>query len=354
MTITIKNFQSIAQAELNFKGFVVICGKSDIGKSAIRRAVETILFNEWQKGYQRINTKQTEISLSKDGLDIKCVKSSKENRWAINGNEIPKLNKDTPELPLKYSQDMNISTQLEPLFMVAYKDTENTKILNKVFGIDRLETAQYLCSLDLRRQKQILAQNKEALQDKSKDRDNLKQQVEKLKEFVAKLNENKKYKEAIENYIKNSNIYNNVKISYIESERQYNQYQHSLNRLKAIYDSFTAYKSYKTIRTNAKETKEALNNIKSIPNSKPLSNLLALMQYNNLNNQIKANESHSLRQISFMKCKGIKKLFDYLYVKDKESLANQSIKPLREQIEVIEAELSQMICPTCKQPLQVE
>lgn len=42
-SLSINNFQSIKKAEFNFEGFSVICGKSNLGKSAIRRALQTIL-----------------------------------------------------------------------------------------------------------------------------------------------------------------------------------------------------------------------------------------------------------------------------------------------------------------------
>lgn len=348
--LKVKNFQSIKDAELDFSGFVVICGKSDLGKSATRRAVETILFNDWQKSYQRTGSKKTEISFSTDGLDISCIKSKTDNSWNINGKEIPKLAKDAPELSLPFKQELNISTQLEPLFMVAYKDTENTKILNRMFGIDRLETAQYLCSLDLRRQKQQTQQIEANIETKQKEADLIKDEVAILKDLVNKLERATRNQKLIESYIKVSMKYENANIELKNAENQYNAILGNYNALKKNDEALQVYDKWQSIRKNGIATKKALKELATIPDTQPLSNLLALMQYNNTIKAINDIEIHPIWAIKFSKCKGISKLSDYLYVIQRESELGTA-DALEQQIKDIEAQLSRMVCPTCRQPL---
>lgn len=156
MKVQIKNFQSISEAKLKLNGFSVISGNSDLGKSAVRRAITTALFNEWNKNYQRTGTDDTLVAVKlEDGTFVQAKKSSHHNEFTINGKLLPKMGRERPDIP-DLNPELNVTTQLEPLFMVAYKDTENTKILNGIFGIDKLEAAQALCATDFRRNKMQL------------------------------------------------------------------------------------------------------------------------------------------------------------------------------------------------------
>ncbi len=61
----ISNFQSIEKLELRFKGFTIIRGRSNIGKSAALRAIQSLLFNDFDiKDYPRkLRKTSSEVSV---------------------------------------------------------------------------------------------------------------------------------------------------------------------------------------------------------------------------------------------------------------------------------------------------
>lgn len=178
-SFSIKNFQSIKDASLKFRGFTTISGRSDIGKSAVRRALGVALFNEWDKSYLRNGEKTCELSFNSEDFSVNVIKGSGENSFNIKSRDesfhLAKVGKDQPielaNLGFKHfetsgdSYNLNITSQLrDPLFVVAYKDSENTKIFNSLFKIDKIEKAQSFCASDLRSEKMRLESNRKSIE----------------------------------------------------------------------------------------------------------------------------------------------------------------------------------------------
>lgn len=172
--VKIKNFQSIKDQVLHLKGFVAITGKSNLGKSSLRRAITSALYNDWDKAYRREGTNQpTEVIFAKynhpDELIYKVhmKKSDSHNDFSLTTQDetqsFPKVGKTVPEqitnLGFKLlnldDQSLNLtqSKQTDPLFIVSYKQSTQTKILNKIFNISKLETAAQLVQKDMRSSK---------------------------------------------------------------------------------------------------------------------------------------------------------------------------------------------------------
>ncbi|NCB03512.1 MAG: hypothetical protein EOM67_15365 [Spirochaetia bacterium] len=162
MELRIKNFQSIKNQTVALKGFTVLEGKSDCGKSALRRALDSLLFNSWDNAYLRKDTRTCELSLSYDDVTITQLKGS-ENSYALEqngkrrffdkvGTETPDAIKDLGFSMFETSQEyynVHITTQLEPLYMVTYTPTENTRILNSLFDIDVFGEATNMSVADM-------------------------------------------------------------------------------------------------------------------------------------------------------------------------------------------------------------
>ena len=142
LNISIKNFQSIKEANLNLSSFTVITGSSNLGKSAVRRAFATVLYNDWDASYIRDGYESAEIELERNENLIKVKKEykkkiSKENSFCVNGKIYEKMGDGLPDeykelgwLALKAQgkkYKLNIATQLEPLFMIGNSDVENKK-----------------------------------------------------------------------------------------------------------------------------------------------------------------------------------------------------------------------------------
>jgi len=168
-TIHIKNFQSIKDLSIPIQGFTAIVGKSNRGKSAILRALRTVLLNEWNSGFVKTGTKETQIEFTVEEKSdyyksvvpdteidkIKVVKPSNEFTLSLStGEELkyPKVGKNVPEKmeELNLSSitteredvfNLNFQTQLEPLFLITGTEVEITSFINKVFDISRFEKA---------------------------------------------------------------------------------------------------------------------------------------------------------------------------------------------------------------------
>ncbi len=167
--LKIQNFQSIHRGELPIKDFTVLVGKTNRGKSAILRALRTVLLNEWNSGFVKVGEKETKVEFEicektdylnsiLPGLEIEKVKVTKpSNEYEISlstgeTHKFPKVGKNTPEgmecLNLSGITteredvfNLNFQSQLEPLFLITSTEVELTSFVNKVFDISRFEKA---------------------------------------------------------------------------------------------------------------------------------------------------------------------------------------------------------------------
>lgn len=163
MKLSIQNFQAIKKQTLELKGFTVLEGKSDCGKSSVRRALDSLLFNNWDNSYLRDGARSCILTLTDDkGNTITQTKGS-ENSYnvSIDGKTkyFDKVGIDTPDLVKSLGFSMFetsseaynpiITTQLESLYMVSYRPVENTRILNTLFDIDLFGVASSLSVSDI-------------------------------------------------------------------------------------------------------------------------------------------------------------------------------------------------------------
>lgn len=164
-TLEIKNFQSIEKLRIKLSGFTAITGPSNLGKSAIRRAIGVILYNDWDASWLRNDTDSCTLSLAKDDGSYRITVTKPDNSYKIEreghedlffgkvGTKVPEevsaLGFHTLAIPNEELQ-INVSKQLDPLFMVSYKDASNTAILNRLFNVTKLEGAQTAAAKDKR------------------------------------------------------------------------------------------------------------------------------------------------------------------------------------------------------------
>lgn len=96
--VKIKDFQSIEKADLEIKGFTVITGKNNSGKSAVQRAIRGVFQNARGNAFVRHGATHCEVSLDfEDGNSVTWKKGKKENKYVINGKEYDKVGAKTPE-----------------------------------------------------------------------------------------------------------------------------------------------------------------------------------------------------------------------------------------------------------------
>ena len=221
--LKISNFQSIKQAELNLGGFTMITGASNLGKSAVRRAFATALYNDWSPSYIRHGNKETSITLTRDDNVIQIEKGSK-NTFVVNGTAYNKIGTAVPEeyeklgwLPLETQGEtyrLNIATQLEPLFMIGTTDSENTRILNSALKVDIFEEAARLSNTDARSYETSAKEVKKDLENLNSEIKEIDTKLKDLESIKNKLEALEKHYRLIQQYIDAALAYNVDKPRY--------------------------------------------------------------------------------------------------------------------------------------------
>ena len=162
-SLNVKNFQGIRDLTFEVSGFTVLKGPTDSGKSSVRRALDFLLRNNWDKSFLRKGETLCEVSLEAPGLKIERKKSKKENSYSVTVNgettNYDKIGTDVPDqfsglglTPLKAEDietDLNIYRQRDRMFLVQYSAAERTKVLNTLFKVGKFETAARLVKKDL-------------------------------------------------------------------------------------------------------------------------------------------------------------------------------------------------------------
>ncbi|EJF06583.1 hypothetical protein ThvES_00013500 [Thiovulum sp. ES] len=202
MLLKIKNFQSISNAVLDLSGFTVIEGKTDTGKSAVRRALELLLYNQWDKSDITKGASDTEVTLVIDDRNIISIrKPSNTYITVIDGIKKVhnKIGKSVPDdiraLGFKwletniYSYNLHVSRQPvnEPLFMTSFSDKEITQIFSSIFKVDNYDYANTLVKRDIRENESRLNFLTEQIVSKKSKLDSVSKELQSVKNAYDKL-----------------------------------------------------------------------------------------------------------------------------------------------------------------------
>ncbi len=201
--LSIKNFQSIEEQTLKLKGFVAITGPSNLGKSSIRRAFGSVLYNDWDSTWQRNHwhkkPKPTVVTFkTPNDVSVSMRKCGYEgyNEFILNTHlGETKFNKVGQKCPEEIGEEgfkllnlgdeelnLQIAKQLDTLFVVAYKPATNTKILNKVFNVSKLELASQMVVRDAKNIKKDMNDNTKQYNEKTAQLEDLESKYSSLKE----------------------------------------------------------------------------------------------------------------------------------------------------------------------------
>jgi predicted ATP-dependent endonuclease of OLD family len=142
-----KNFQSWDQFDLQGEGFTAIIGPSDIGKSAIIRALMGVLRNQVSQNHIREGTKEVAVQFDMDGSSV-LLKRSTSTTYSVNGVEFAKLAGEVPPpvSALKMNSveangvklDPIFSGQFDKQFMLSMSPAELTSVLSLFSNTERL------------------------------------------------------------------------------------------------------------------------------------------------------------------------------------------------------------------------
>jgi len=162
MKLEIKNFESHVHSVFEFdKGFTLICGVSDAGKSSVLRAVRLVTYNEWDPDSLRIGCKFCEIKLTTDRGIVKVRRGKNINEWEVtpNGEPMKPFSKPGSEvipdvadvIGIKaigignYSIKPNLMNQLENHFLMAGMDGKDVsssaraQVIDEISGLSGME-----------------------------------------------------------------------------------------------------------------------------------------------------------------------------------------------------------------------
>lgn len=183
MLVHIENFQSIEDLSLEVKGFTVIVGKSNLGKSAVIRAIDGVLTNLAGQYFVRHGAKHAQVTLSYQGHEIVWSKGSGLNQYQVNGETLDGVGRNSPELlkvlgfkPLtlsRQSMSVQVATQFDPLFLVGQEGSVVAEALSDVDRVHVLQAAQKEVDKDRR-------QNRSKSKIREEDLSNVKQEIQDL------------------------------------------------------------------------------------------------------------------------------------------------------------------------------
>lgn len=170
--LQIRNFQSIAKADLKLGRITVIIGPSYRGKSAVVRALRTLTKNRFESSFMKSGTTKTAIMLKEGDTSIGYVRDSS-TRYTFSKNPEPftKIGRTVPQEIAEYlnmdelvfdtdlALDLNIQRQFDPPFMLQASGFELAKIFGKIMNLDLVLSA----SRDISKDIQVLAKEKDGL-----------------------------------------------------------------------------------------------------------------------------------------------------------------------------------------------
>lgn len=156
----IKNFQSHKDTTLEFdKGLNIITGPTNMGKSAILRALKKVIRDTpVGNNFVNVDAKECIITVTTEDNEVerRIVVSSKgdtkANEYTLNGELYAKFGKGIPaevEQAFRMPEirfdliklDLNFADQLEGPFLVSFTPSLKAKVLGKLTGVDVLDRA---------------------------------------------------------------------------------------------------------------------------------------------------------------------------------------------------------------------
>ena len=360
LNLSIKNFQSIKQAKLDLGGFTVITGSSNLGKSAVRRAFATVLYNDWDPSYIRDGYESAEIELERNKNLVKVKKEyrkkvSKENSFCVNGKVYEKIG--TSAVPDEYKEfgwlaleakkekkyNLNIATQLEPLFMIGNSDVENTTILNNAFKLDTFEKASAEAGREAKDFEKTVKVYQKDLSDKEEELRVVQRyldRLESIKEIIEKLSTDY---ELIEQYI-------GTKRAYDEQKPEYKR----LLLESKIIDLTQKMMTIKNYLDKVEELKRVENEREIVAKVAKLLPMIELAKrYIEKTNEVREKEKRETLALNAKeKIDQLGEILSLVELKTKMDKTKESIEKNQEELREIDEEIHSLgVCPLCQREL---
>lgn len=151
--VQLEDFQSWETADMTIKNLTVVVGSSDLGKSAVFRAVRGALRNSIPQGAVRKGTKRTRVSLDIGGIEVEAIRPlSGSVEYKVDGVPYSKLAGDVPEAVIKlgfepiqagnYTFDPIFARQFDQPFLLSSSPAEVTALLGAFSSTEKLDNGK--------------------------------------------------------------------------------------------------------------------------------------------------------------------------------------------------------------------
>ena len=201
-SIRIRNFQSIKKADLQPGKFSIIIGESDLGKSAIVRAIRALVYNQSGQSFITHGESKAGVGLKFDDVEVGWIKGES-STYKMGDLVFDKTGRSLPsevaeELRMgeivvgNLSFDVNIHNQLDRPFLVMETAPARAKILGELSGTNLI----YLAIQSLRKDEQ---QDKKLRTTRIGDLEKAQEELESFKGLVDRQTMLVKIKRKIDN-----------------------------------------------------------------------------------------------------------------------------------------------------------
>lgn len=243
-SLKISNFQSHRKTFLKFnKGLNVISGKSDSGKSAIKRALKWIIENKPSgDSFQSHWGGTTSVTLKTDKDIIKKVRR-KSNAYYLNDKKFASCGRDIPK-DIKNAigiSDIGIQNQFDSPFLFSLSGGEVSKFINKLVNIEIIDTSISNINKAIKREKNVYKKTKILLRQNREEEKKYtwikeaKPLLRNLESCESLINSKKVLVNSTEQTLNliNSNSRKYSQITYLINDKTLNRF----NRIRKLYKS---------------------------------------------------------------------------------------------------------------------
>lgn len=170
LEVEIRDFQSITHAKVTLQGFTALVGRSNIGKSAVIRAVKSALTGASVDDFVRHGSYCLRVvkgakackcfcsvHLRAEGFDLLWRKGDALNEYTFNGQFYDVAGRGTPDFlqgdfaPVKIGTEkvlLQVSDQFNPIFLLDQTGSVVADVLSDVAHLDNINVAARLAEKD--------------------------------------------------------------------------------------------------------------------------------------------------------------------------------------------------------------
>jgi DNA repair exonuclease SbcCD ATPase subunit len=152
--LTLQNFQCHEKLEIPLSQITTIVGGSDVGKSAIVRALNFVCFNSLRgNSFITHGRDKCSVTLEVDGQTIRRIKTKTSNSYTTETDEYSAVSSEVPPEIAKILNidEINVANQHDPLFWFSLTSGQLAKELNAIADIAWVDRVLQVSVSDLRK-----------------------------------------------------------------------------------------------------------------------------------------------------------------------------------------------------------